>query len=120
MILEQELARHLKENLSANVYAQVRGEDLPAVVYRLDSDEVRVSINGTDQVREPRIQIICYSSDYFEAKKLSVQVIDSLHKLTGLLGDFPIQLILLENREDTLEDETDIHQLSLLFVVYHN
>ena len=119
MILEQGLHDHLEEHVSASIYPQWPGQELPAVVYRLNSDPVSMSLHGIEQIREPRFEIDCYANEYMAAKELSQEVIDTLHQLTGSLGSFPVQRVVLENRRDSDEEEAPPHRLGLTFVVYH-
>ena len=72
MILEQGLFDYLKAHIQASVYAQLRGDRLPAVVYTLISDPVTVSTPGVEQVHASRYQIDCYHRKYLQVKTVSV------------------------------------------------
>ena len=121
MILEEGLFAHLKQaKISASLYGQLRGDRMPAVVYTLISDPVTTSLPNVDQVRASRYQIDCYSRKYLQVKQLAKDVIDALHKHTGLLGDYPVQRIFLENRMDGFEPQANFHRQVLTFVIYHH
>ncbi|MCW7552133.1 DUF3168 domain-containing protein [Endozoicomonas gorgoniicola] len=119
MILEQGLFDHLKKHLNASIYGQLRGERLPAVVYTLISSPVETSLSIVDNVCASRYQIDCYSRKYIQVKQLATSVINALHQHRGSLGDYPIQLCLLENRQDGFEDQPCLHRQILSFVIYH-
>ena len=119
MILEQGLFDHLKHSVNASIYAQLRGEKLPAVVYTLISDPVFVSLPGVEQVHETRYQIDCYHRKYVQVKALAQKVINTLHRQTGDMGGFPVQRVLLENRQDGFDDKSTLHRQILSFVIYH-
>ena len=119
MTLEEGLFAHLKKSLNASIYGQLRGDRLPAVVYTLISDPVEISLSIVDQIRESRYQIDCYTRKYLQAKHLAEQVTQALHQHKGLLGEVPIQLALLENRQDGFEDNAKLHRQILSFVIYH-
>ena len=119
MILEQGLFDHLKKHINASIYGQLRGEKLPAVVYTLISSPVTTSLPIVDQIHESRYQIDCYTRKYLQVKQLAQQVIDALHQHQGALGDYPVQLCLLENRQDGFEDQARLHRQILSFVIYH-
>lgn len=119
MILEQGLFDHLKKHVSASIYGQLRGEHLPAVVYTLVSSPVTTSLSIVDSVRESRYQIDCYTRKYIQAKLLSQQVINALHQHQGSLGEYPIQLCLLESQQDGFEQQASLHRQILSFVIFH-
>ena len=119
MILEQGLFDHLKHSMNASIYAQLRGNQLPAIVYTLISDPVFESLPGVEQVHETRYQIDCYHRKYIQVKELAQKVINALHRQTGELGGYPIQRMLLENRQDGFDDKASLHRQILSFVIYH-
>ena len=119
MILEQGLFDHLKQHTQASIYAQLRGDRLPAVVYTLISDPVTVSTPGVEQVHASRYQIDCYHRKYIQVKQLAVQVQAALHQRRESLGSYPIQLCLLENRQDGFVEQAGLHRQLLEFVIYH-
>ena len=119
MILEQGLFDHLKRSLNASIYAQLRGNNLPAVVYTLISDPVFESLPGVEQIHETRYQIDCYHRKYIQVKELAKKVTKALHRHTGALGDFPVQRVLLENSQDGFDDKSTLHRQILSFVIYH-
>lgn len=119
MILEQGLFDHLKHSLNASIYATLRGDKLPAVVYTLISDPVFESLPGVEQVHETRYQIDCYHRKYLQVKELAQKVINALHRKSGELGGYPIQRMLLENRQDGFEEKATLHRQILSFVIYH-
>ena len=119
MILEQGLFDHLKHSLNASIYAQLRGSQLPAVVYTLISDPVTESLPGVEQIHESRYQIDCYHRKYIQVKELAQKVIKALHRHTGALGDIPVQRVLLENQQDGFDEKSTLHRQILSFVIYH-
>ena len=119
MILEQGLFDHLKRKLNASIYAQLRGDKLPAVVYTLISDPVTESLPGVEQVHETRYQIDCYHRKYLQVKALAQKVIEALHRHTGELGGFPVQRVLLEARQDGFDEKATLHRQILTFIIYH-
>ncbi len=119
MILEQGLFDHLKQHLNASIYGQLRGEYLPAVVYTLISSPVETSLSLVDNVRASRYQIDCYTRKYLQVKQLAQQVIRALHQHQGSLGNYPIQLCLLESQQDGFEEKARLHRQILSFVIYH-
>ena len=119
-LLEQGLFDHLKHRLPASIYAHFRGDRLPTVVYTLVSRFSDISLPILDQVRESRYQIDCYTRKYLPAKQLAQKVIDALHQHRGALGDYPIQLCLLENQQDGFEEKATLHRQILSFVIYHS
>lgn len=121
MILEEGLFAHLKKaKIAASIYGQLRGDRLPAVVYTLISDPVTTSLPNVDQIRASRYQIDCYSRKYLQVKQLAKDVTDALHHYKGLLGDYPVQGIFLENRVDGFEPQANFHRQILTFVIYHH
>lgn len=121
MLLEQGLFHYLKTAIpSASIYGQLRGPQLPAIVYTLISDPVTISISAVDQVHESRYQIDVYTRKYQHVKTLAFQVANALHNHTGTLGDYPIQRALLENTMDGFEENAKLHRQILTFVIYHN
>lgn len=119
MILEQGLFDHLKHALNASIYASLRGDRLPAVVYTLISDPVFESLPGVEQIHESRYQIDCYTRNYLKVKALAQQVIDALHQHTGSLGGYPVQRIVKESQQDGFDDKAHLHRQILSFVIYH-
>ncbi len=119
MTLEQGLFDHLKHHLPASIYGQLRGDRLPAVVYTLVSSPVETSLPIRDQVRASRYQIDCYTRKYLQVKELAKKVIEALHQHKGTLGNYPIQLALLENQQDGFEEKATLHRQILSFVIYH-
>ena len=119
MILEQGLFDHLKHHIQASIYAQLRGDRLPAVVYTLISDPVTVSTQGMEQIHASRYQIDCYHRKYLQVKQLAQHVQDALHQHRGTLGNYPIQLCLLENRQDGFVEQAGLHRQLLEFVIFH-
>jgi len=120
MTLEEGLFDHLRTQLPASIYGQLRGDRLPAVVYTLVSRSAETSLPIVDQVRESRYQIDCYTRKYLQVKQLARKVIDALHQHRGALGDYPIQLCLLENQQDGFEEKATLHRQILSFVIYHS
>lgn len=119
MILEQGLFDHLKHHIQASIYAQLRGDRLPAVVYTLISDPINVSVTGVESIHASRYQIDCYHRKYLQVKQLAQHVQDALHQRRGTLGNYPIQLCLLENRQDGFVEQAGLHRQLLEFVIFH-
>ncbi len=119
MILEQGLFDHLKNTLNASIYAQLRGDRLPAVVYTLISDPITESLPGVEQIHESRYQIDCYTRKYIQVKELAQKVTNALHQYTGSLGGYPIQRVMKENQQDGFDEKTTLHRQILSFVIYH-
>ena len=120
MILEEGLFDHLKTHVNASIYAQLRGDKLPAVVYSLISRPLEVSLSNVDQIRESRYQIDCYHRKYLQVKQLAQQVITALHRESGSLGGFPVQYVFLEDERDGFEEMVKVNRQILTFVVYHH
>ena len=119
MILEEGLFDHLKTHVNAHIYAQLRGDKLPAVVYSLTSRPIEVSLSDVDQIRESRYQIDCYHRKYIQVKQLAQQVISALHHYSGSLGGCPVQRVYLEDQRDGFEEMVKVNRQILAFVIYH-
>lgn len=119
MILEEGLFNHLKQNINATIYGQLRGDKLPAVVYTLISNPTDISLPVVDQVHESRYQIDCYTRKYFQVKQLAKQVIQALHQHRGAMGGYPVQLCQLENQQDGFEENAKLYRQILTFVIHH-
>ncbi len=121
MQLEEGLFNYLKSAISsASIYGQLRGDRLPAVVYTLISDPVSISVSAVDQIHESRYQIDVYTRKYLQSKQLAHQVVKALHNRINDLGGYPIQRVLLENTQDSFEENAKLHRQIMTFVIYHN
>lgn len=121
MHLEEGLFKYLKTAIpNASIYGLLRGPALPAVIYTLISDPVSISVSAVDQIHESRYQIDVYTRKYLQAKQLAHQVARALHNHTDNLGGYSIQRVLLENTQDSFEENAKLHRQILTFVIFHN
>lgn len=121
MHLEEGLFKYLKTAIpNASIYGLLRGPALPAVIYTLISDPVSISVSAVDQIHETRYQIDVYTRKYLQSKQLAHQVVRALHNRINDLGGYPIQRVLLENTQDSFEENAKLHRQIMTFVIYHN
>ncbi|PJE80691.1 hypothetical protein CI610_00352 [invertebrate metagenome] len=119
MRLEESLFHHLQASVQASIYANLRGDKLPAVVYTLVSDPVTMSLSNVEQVHTSRYQVDCYHRNYAKVKKLAEQIKDALHLKSKNLAGYPIQLVVMENRQDGYVEQAGLFRQMMEFVVYH-
>ncbi|WP_448216288.1 hypothetical protein [Endozoicomonas sp. 2B-B] len=118
-MIEKALYRALKKLDVGGVFASVRGDDLPAVVYALVSSPRTVTITRQPQITESRFQVDCYGQSYSSVKAMAADIISALHNQI-MLDNVPVQLVLLEDQRDQYEQSAEIHRQLLQFVVYHH
>ena len=118
-MIEQAFYKALKAVNVSGVYASVRGDNVPAVVYTLISSLKNISVTRKPQITKSRFQVDCYAQSYQSAKNMAASIVQSLHNQTQL-GTFSVQLILLEDQRDQYEQSAEIHRQLLQFVIYHH
>ena len=122
--VEFDLQSYLQDNLSGTIkcYPIRLPQDvtLPAMMYRRISGQRIRSIQGPTGLAHPLIELSVYSKSYLEAKELAAEVRVLLDGFRGVIGSGSlVENIIIENDQDTFDDDTGIYRIILDAIVWH-
>jgi hypothetical protein len=67
----------------------------------------------------PRYQFSVWADSYKSAKTVGAQVIDCFQDWTGTVGGVVIQRAFFEGDRDSYDPDTETHQVSADFIIWH-
>ena len=105
-------------SITTGIYPSVipQSQSAPAIVYQCDGTEfIHTFEDGRNGLVRSSYQIDCYAASVATAESLAAAVVSAL----GNYETHPIKRVLLDNRLNLFESETELHRVLLQFLVWH-
>ena len=94
---------------------------LPAMTYSVGSDDRFETLDGVSGLKTAMVDLDCWSRSYVEAHALADAVESALSGHTGALGSAKPAItadhIRLERKFDLFESPTELHRVSMQFMI---
>lgn len=92
---------------------------LPAVSHLRLSGMPEHAMGADADVRQTRVQVSCWSSQYSQGKTLAAAVRGALSRYAGTIGDDEILDVYEENELDDYDPPTAVHQIVVDLLVWY-
>lgn len=127
MIIEAALRGHLLASpgiasmVDDRVYANRMPPDggFPVITFQRISTLSQESLSGASGLERVRFQIDAWAKGYAAAINLAEQVRLSIQGFRGIMGAVTVHGVMMLNRNDQYEDDTDLHKNSMDFALWH-
>lgn len=116
-MLEIDLASRLNSIENNYPLQAPLGTKSPYLTYTKVSSNRKYTHNGFSGLTENRIQIDCVDTSYLQAKRLAIDVINSLEE--WVLDSDKIQAVFKENEVDFFDVETGLFNITLDFIIIY-
>ncbi len=97
------------------------GQEAPAIVYGVDSDERDRTLGGQGSYRMARVALDVYAPKYDDAQAIADALESALVDFRGALGAASLNIeadhVRQERRTDLYENTTDYHRVSMQFFI---
>ena len=110
----------LSMEVDDRIYPSVLPQEptLPAVVYHRISTPREFELENS-LLPHPRFQFDCWAEDFERAKAVQEQVRLALDLYKGLMGDYTVQTVIIEDEMDTYEPERGLWRSMVEAVIWY-
>lgn len=116
LLTDADIAALVDESVHPSVLPEASHRRLPAIVYRVISNEGSFAHDGPVNLRHPRLQLDVWSLRRDEAEAVEDAVVRALLGYRGPMGDTGYTAgWRLEDSTDLYEEDTKLHRISLDF-----